>query len=248
MTQRLTGIFVTGTDTGVGKTIVSAGLICLAARAGLRLVPFKPVETGVGRDGPSDARALIAATRRFDLDLSAVCPVTFPEPVAPAAAAHHHRRPVAIPTLLAAAARLRSQGDALLVESAGGLLSPYTPRTTAADLATRMGLPLLLVARNGLGTINHTALCLAELRRRKLPVAAVLLVATATPPPHDERNAPLIAALTGVRPDVVPFLTDPTPEAVADVLAGAPSVRRLLRTLREPALRARSGRRASSGR
>jgi dethiobiotin synthetase len=261
MTRLGPGLFVTGTDTGVGKTVVSTGLLRLALRAGVRLVPFKPVETGVGPAGPSDARALLAASQHQDLALADVCPVTFPEPVAPAAAAHHHARPISIPRLLSAAGRLRRRGDALLVESAGGLLSPYTARATAADLAARMALPILLIARNGLGTINHTALCLAELRRRRLPVAAVLLVATTPAPPHDERNAELISATTGVRPYLLPFLADPTPDAVADVLGSIRAVTRLVRTLRPsaarasrhrvprlPPVRGRSAPRASSGR
>jgi dethiobiotin synthetase len=238
------GVFVTGTDTGVGKTVVCTGLLRLAARARLPLVPFKPVETGVTGHHPADASALLAAAALTNLPLSSVCPITFRQPVAPAAA--RRGPPLTATTLLAHARGARAHGEGLLVESAGGLLAPYAPRLTAADLAALLGLPLLLVARDALGTINHTALCLAEIRRRQLPLLGVLLVATAPPDrrTRDQRNAALIAAGTGVRPYGVPYLARPDdPDAVADALAALPPVRRLL-----AALRARRAPRASSER
>jgi dethiobiotin synthetase len=215
------GLFVTGTDTGVGKTVVASGLLRLLVRQGRSPVPFKPVETGCGRAPPADATRLLEASLRSDLTISDVCPITFPEPVAPAAAALTHRRPIRPAALVAAGRRLARQGAPLIVESAGGLLSPYGPRFTAADLAARIGLPLLLVARNALGTINHTALALAEIRRRRLPLAGYLLVTTAPGSgTARERNAELLTRLTGTPPlAVLPHLRQPTPDRVADQLA-----------------------------
>ncbi len=211
------GLFVTGTDTGVGKTVVSSGLLRLLARRGDRPVPFKPVETGCRRGVPADATLLLEASLRTDLAISDVCPITFPEPVAPAAAALAHRRPIRPAALLAAARRLSRRGGPLIVESAGGLLSPYGPRFTAADLAARLGLPLLLVARHALGTINHTALALAEIRRRGLPLAGYILVTTVPGAgTARERNAELLTRLTGIAPlAVLPHLRRPTPDRVA---------------------------------
>jgi dethiobiotin synthetase len=215
------GLFVTGTDTGVGKTIVSAGLLHLLARSGRRPVPFKPVETGCRRGVPADAHALRDAAARNDIGIRVVCPLTFSAPVAPAAASAGSSRPIRRRDLLAAFRRLRALGDCILVEGAGGLLSPYAPRLTAADLAQLFRLPLLLVARNALGTINHTALAIAEIRRRSLPFAGYLLVTTHREPNLTrQRNAQLIEAMTGHAPlAVLPHFERPTPERIAHELA-----------------------------
>jgi dethiobiotin synthetase len=221
------GLFVTGTDTGVGKTVVSAGLLRLLTRAGRRPVPFKPVETGCRRGVPADARALRDAAARTDIDIRLVCPITFLAPVAPAAASPR-ARPIRRSDLLAAFRRLRPLGDCFVVEGAGGLLSPYAARLTAADLARMFRLPLLLVARNALGTINHTALAIAEIERQALPFAGYVLVTTRRAPNlARQHNAELIERMTGHAPlAVLPHLERPTPDRVARELA-----RRLRRPL-----------------
>jgi dethiobiotin synthetase len=216
MNRRLPGVLVTGTDTGVGKTVVSTGLLRLAARAGRQLVPFKPVETGCPPDRPADALALRAAAGRPELALDLVCPHRYRDPVAPAAAP---RRPLTLAALAADALRAAALGDALLLEGAGGLLTPYARRLTIADLAAHLRLPVILVARNALGTINHTALCAAELRRRHLDLLAIVLVDGDQPPRPEQRNAELIAAITGVRPVRLRRLRHPTPDAAANALA-----------------------------
>jgi dethiobiotin synthetase len=219
MTRPLPGLLVTGTDTGVGKTVVSAGLLRLAARTGLRLVPFKPAETGCLRDRPADAIALRSAAGRSDLPIDLVCPHRFRPPVAPAAATSALGAPaLTLAGLTAAARRAARAGDALLVEGAGGLLTPYARRLTIADLAARLRLPVILIARNALGTINHTALAAAELRRRDLPLLGIVLVDTADRPRPGERNAALIAAVTGVRPVTIRRFRRPAPDTVADAL------------------------------
>jgi dethiobiotin synthetase len=214
------GLLVTGTDTGVGKTAVASGILRWLARDGGRPVPCKPVETGCRRGFPADAAQLLNASLRTDIPLSDVCPITFSDPVAPAAAALAKHRPIRPAALAASARKLSRLGDCLIVETAGGLLSPYAPRFTAADLAGLLQLPVLLVARNALGTINHTALALAEIRRRRLPLRGYLLVTTAaTPGLSRQRNAELLTRLTGIAPlAVLPYVRRPTPEAMADQL------------------------------
>jgi dethiobiotin synthetase len=230
----LSGLFVAGTDTGVGKTVVSCGLLRLASRLGLELRPYKPAESGCVRGRPADAHALRLAAQLPHLPIAAVCPFPLRPPVAPAAATPPGR-PLQLRALIEGARRLSlSDGAArpILVEAAGGLLSPYARSFTAADLASALALPTLLVARNGLGTINHTALAVAELRRRRIPLLGIVLVTTA-PPGRDlrrQQNAALIAALTGVTPALVlPFLAKPEPDVVADLLARSGSGRRLFR-------------------
>jgi dethiobiotin synthetase len=221
--SRLSGLFVTGTDTGVGKTLVSCGLLRLAARLAIPLLPHKPAESGCVRGRPADALALRAASLKPHLSLDRVCPYALGPPVAPAAAT----RPGQILELSDLVRRARDlatsdQGgpaQPLLVECAGGLLSPYAPDFTSADLARALGLPVLLVARNGLGTINHTALAVAELRRRRLPLLGIVLVTTAPVRGLSrQRNVELIEAQTGLRPAlVVPHFRAPTADTTADL-------------------------------
>jgi dethiobiotin synthetase len=128
--------------------------------------------------------------------------------------------------LISRARALAASGDFLLVEGAGGLLVPYAPRVTAADLAAQLGLPVLVVARTALGTINHTALTLSELARRGIPLAGVVLVqTTSTSEPHERFNPELIEEVTAIRPlGTLPYLDGPAPgdpDRLADALARA---------------------------
>jgi dethiobiotin synthetase len=215
----LRGVVVVGTDTGAGKTTFSVALLRLARRNGLEPVPHKPVETGWD-ERASDAAALLRAAERPELDLADVCPIRLPLPVAPVLAAAAVGRTLDAMTLAATARLLATRGNYLLVETAGGLLSPYGPRFTTADLAAELDLPIALIARNGLGTINHTCLAIAELQRRKLPPAILVLVDTApTVTPDRPHNGRLIAEQTGVVPLVtLPFVAGLDPDQLADAL------------------------------
>jgi 8-amino-7-oxononanoate synthase len=216
------GIVLLGTDTSVGKTTVAAALLHLLAARGRRPVPFKPVETAAA-PSPADATTLLAASGRDDLPIEVVCPFAFPLPLAPAAAAAAAGVTLSIQTLLGAAATARTYGTPLVVESAGGLLTPYGHQLTSCDLALALGFPVLLIARNALGTINHTALAVGEIRRRCLPLLGIILVHTdASEAPDQPSNAPLIAELIGEMPlGVLPHLYSPTPSCLADALAHA---------------------------
>ena len=224
MTVRRRGLFVTGTDTGVGKTTLSVALLRYAGRVGLRPIPFKPAETGCAPD-PSDAHLLWAAAQP-PVGKADVCLYAFPLPAAPAQAAAAAGAAIDIDRIEEHARQLAARGDFLLVEGAGGLLVPYADGVTAADLAQRLGLPLLVVARTALGTINHTALTLHEAARRGLPVAATILNRTsASTDPHEPGNADWIATLTGRRPlgpfPWVPLGSAQGPDQLADALVSS---------------------------
>lgn len=191
-------VFVTGTDTGVGKTQTSAALLSLLADAGLSPAPFKPYESGCADlRKPSDALALRDAARSTDpLDL--ITPHRFKLPVAPGVAA---RRLGRVPSFAKTLAAYRAfDGRALVAEGAGGLFVPLDPERDVIDLIQALKLPVLLVARLALGTLNHTALSLEALQRRRIPVLAVLLSDGSNAKDPSKRDNPrLIAERHGVR-------------------------------------------------
>jgi len=210
-------LFVTGTDTGVGKTLVGRVLGASARAAGLRVAPFKPFESGCGHDPsgaslPADALALRTACGLDDRSLTINdCNVySFSDPIAPGAAARRAGVTVDEARVLRTYAALRARFDLLIIEGAGGLLVPLSDRLLVGDLAARLGAPLLIVARDALGTINHTLLTVSEARRRGLPVAGVVLSRT-TPlaGPDTEHNARDIARFGDVPVfGTLPFVPD----------------------------------------
>lgn len=188
---RARGIFVTGTDTGVGKTLIACGLAAWARHRGLDVGVMKPVATGGRwlRDGShrrrvsDDAIQLAQASASHDA-WSLINPICFQEPLAPSTAAQRAHTPLHLETVYRAFRILRARHDLLIVEGVGGLLVPLTQRLTVADVAQRLGLPLVLVARPGLGTLNHTFLSLHVIRELRLSFAGVV-INHARPTPRD---------------------------------------------------------------
>lgn len=168
--------FVTGTDTGVGKTEVSTALLRGLVRAGEEPFAFKPYESGVSaRRGPTDAKALREAGGSWQ-PLDSVCLHTFEAPLAPAIAARQEGRTVSWQRVRSGFFLLGSGSG--VVEGAGGLHVPVDEKRDVIDVIDALELPVVLVARAGLGTINHTTLSLRSLAARHLRVAAVVLVQT----------------------------------------------------------------------
>lgn len=164
--------FVTGTDTGVGKTQVAVALLSVMAERGWQPFAWKPCETG----GGGDAAALWRAAGMWQRQES-VCSYRFAAPLAPGVAARLEGRRVDMRKLLR---EYQAFGPgAGVVEGAGGLLVPLTERVEVVDFVARLGLPVVLVARAGLGTLNHTSLSLEALHHRHVKVAAVILNQTA---------------------------------------------------------------------
>jgi dethiobiotin synthetase len=168
------GLFITGTDTGVGKTRVGCELAKGLRARGIDVGVMKPIETGVGTDGPLDALALRAAAGARD-SLVEICPEPFELPAAPLVAARQCGREVDLQRIDRAYRSLSAKRDCMLVEGAGGLLVPVTREASMADLARQFGLPLLIVARGALGTLNHTLLTLEVAVARGLSVRGVVI-------------------------------------------------------------------------
>ncbi len=173
------GVFIAGTDTGVGKTAVGAALAHLIAARGVTVRARKPVETGCHRGDngklyPADAARLQAAAGANE-SLSTICPYLFEATVSAERAARLAGEPLSLGDLVAACRSGVGAGDFLLVEGAGGLLSPLAERATSADLAKALGLPVLLVVPDRLGCLNHALLCTEALAARGQRCAAIVL-------------------------------------------------------------------------
>lgn len=179
-TKRFRGLFITGTDTGVGKTYVVAIIARALRRAGRRVGVYKPAASGCRVDGADlisdDALALWEAAGRPG-SLDEVCPQRFLAPLAPHLAARAEGRRIDREQLRRGLDAWTARSDIVLVEGAGGLMSPLGESDYVADLAGDFGFPLVVVARNALGTINHTLLTLhaAAAFRGGLPVAGIVL-------------------------------------------------------------------------
>jgi dethiobiotin synthetase len=170
----MTTVFVTGTDTGVGKTLVSAALLHNLARHHARVVGMKPVAAGLiehqGQMVSEDVLALRAASTLTvppELDN----PVALPEPLSPHLAARHAGRIVTVADLLEPALTLQQQADALVVEGAGGWRVPINDDETLADLARALKAPVLLVVGLRLGCLNHAMLTAEAIRADGLTLA-----------------------------------------------------------------------------
>ena len=171
---------VTGTDTGIGKTVVSCALAARARQLGLRVQAMKPIESGVverpvsDHGLASDADRLRAACGST-LPLSVVRPYALEEPLAPMIAAARAHVRIDIAVLDAALAQVEQDADVVLVEGAGGLLVPIDLRVSYLDLFARWQLPLLLVAGNKLGVLNHVLLTVRAAETAGVPVRAIVL-------------------------------------------------------------------------
>ena len=223
------GLFITATDTCVGKTVI-AGAIArhLHRRNGLRVAVCKPVATGCvrRREGlvSEDAEFLAhCADAPHPLDL--ICPQRYVEPLAPAVAADRAGTPIDWPTVDNAIRLMSRDSDVLVVEGVGGVLVPLDDKHTVLDLAASLRLPAIVVARPSLGTINHTLLTLQTLRSRKVKIAGVVInrYPPDTPGAAEETN-PRVIERWGKAPilAIVPEATlpddpgaDPIPPAVA---------------------------------
>jgi len=172
------GLVVSGTDTGIGKTEVACALLRCFREAGLRVIGLKPVETGCRSQGgdliPADGLRLRAAAG-VDEPLERIVPYRFAAPLAPAEAARQAGATIGIDRIFQTFDALAGRYDLILVESAGGLLVPINDNFLFADLLPSFVLPVLLVAPNRLGAINHTLLSLEALRSRKVPALGVVL-------------------------------------------------------------------------
>jgi dethiobiotin synthetase len=161
--------FITGTDTGIGKTVLTGLLLAHLREGGSRALALKPFCSG-SRTDPE----LLSALQESELDLDAVNPFFFKPPLAPLVAARQAGRRISVGAVLAHIRKIARTCDHLLIEGAGGLMVPLAENCTTLDLITRLRSRTIVVARNRLGTINHTLLTANALRRNRIKLAVVL--------------------------------------------------------------------------
>jgi dethiobiotin synthetase len=197
MTYFPRGIFVTGTDTGVGKTVVSAALAWSLKQSGKKVAVMKPVQTGTIADGLMDID-YIQRVAQTSHSLEEVCPYRFPEPLAPMVAANMAGEKIDIERIKSLFHKLSSSHDITIVEGAGGLLVPVTEDYLMSDLAFDLGLPLVIVTRPSLGTLNHTLLTVESAKGRGLRVLGIVINQfPSNPGPAERTNPGLLLKVTG---------------------------------------------------
>lgn len=216
-------IFLSGTGTGVGKTVAGCVIAAHWAAQGLNPRVMKPAESACALEGgrlvPRDALALKTAAGD-PRPLDEICPYRYEVPLTPAHAAEREGEPPDLERIVAQVEALKEEGKPLLVEGAGGLLAPLAESALMIDLALTANLPLVLVAQLELGTINHTLLSVREARRQGLAILGVILSdTTGEATPAAERNPAAVAELCGAEAPllgVIPYL-----EGVGGVIARA---------------------------
>lgn len=234
-TPPIPGLFITGTSTGVGKTIITGAIARWLRADGRRVAVSKPMATGCvrRREGlvSEDAEYLAhCADTRHPLDL--VCPVRYLEPLAPAVAAERAGTPVDYEAIARSLRIMTADADVLLVEGVGGILVPLDAKHTVLDLAAALKYPAVIVADAVLGTINHTLLTLRALREAQVPIAGVVInrYPPGTPGLAEETNPRAIekfgrVAILAIVPadtiDLSPETGAPTPPAIASAIAQA---------------------------
>jgi dethiobiotin synthetase len=187
------GLFVTGTDTGVGKTYVACAILRALRRYGMAAGVMKPVTTG----DRNDARNLIAASGTTE-PLNRVNPIFLKIPLAPMVSARFTGWPLDISPVWKIFSEFKKKYKFNVMEGVGGVLVPVNEKTSVLDMIKKSGLPALIVARPALGTINHTLLTVRELRRAKIQIAGIVLSDIKKTTLAEKTNPSVIHELTGL--------------------------------------------------
>ena len=171
------GLFITGTDTGVGKTLVAGGIASVLRQQGLKVGVFKPIASGCRDEGVliSDDTEFLAICADADYSLSVISPVTYKTPAAPVTCVQIEGRAIDYEAIVTAYKYLCDNTDVVIVEGIGGAMVPIDAEHTVLDLAVEFNLPTVIIARPNLGTINHSLLTIAAVRNAGLPVAGLVI-------------------------------------------------------------------------
>ena len=206
--------FVTGTDTDAGKTTVSCAILRAAVQRQIQVCGYKAAESGCpkGQMGPDTIKLAKAAKTE------PLCSYSFSAPVAPAHAAALENQEISLRTITSRVTELSLEYELLLVEGAGGFLVPLSKNETVADLAQRLEIPLIVIAANRLGAINHSLLTIEAIAKRDLQIAAFVLCDTQAQPTSNVdsnfNNAQQIQDYGGVVVHSFPYCSTPQQELI----------------------------------
>jgi dethiobiotin synthetase len=196
-------LFITGTDTGVGKTVLTALLTRFLRERGINAAALKPICSG----GRGDARALRAAMNDA-LTLDEINPWHFRAPIAPLLAARKENKRVKFSQILAHARAMQKRFDVVLVEGVGGLLSPLGKNLDSRDLILALHAVPIIVTQNKIGAVNQILLTLEALPEKFKPEAKIILMSPPKPDAATDSNAGLLAELTNVKIFLLPWLDE----------------------------------------
>jgi dethiobiotin synthetase len=214
------GVFITGTDTGVGKTIAACALIHALKSRGVAVMPMKPVAAGAvvhsGGWANDDTLALLRAADRDTARIPDVTPMLLREPMAPHIAAGRERRTITLEPIVAAFRRLQADGAFMVVEGVGGFRVPLGESLDTVDMARALALPVVLVVGIRLGCLNHALLTAAAIRAAALPLAGWIANSIDPDMPvADENVEALRARLDAPFLGRLPFAANPEPATLA---------------------------------
>ncbi len=223
MAQR--GLFITGTDTGAGKTFVTAAIAATLAAAGESVVARKPLLTGMAEEAtatsPRDNELLATVTGG---NPNEIAPLRFDPAVSPHLAAEQAGVELDVDGIAEATLAAADPEQALIVEGVGGLLVPISRTASVADLAVALALPVVIAARPGLGTINHCLLTVEALRQRRLEVRGIVMGPWPEAPSAIEQdNLKTVAELAGVPVVTIPHVALLTRDSFEAAGAGIPA-------------------------
>lgn len=213
------GLFITGTDTGIGKTCIGAGIAGALHKQGIDVGVFKPMLSGEKREHPFSDPAIL---KRFSGDrntLEQITPYQFKEPLAPYVAAKRENRLISLASIVNAWNSIRDTHEFFIVEGAGGIAVPFGENYLAADVAKAIGFPLLIVASIHLGTVNHTSLTVQFAKHMGLEIAGIVLngLDEAKHGAAEQTNPGIIEELTGIPVlGILPWLDSNSPKHVIE--------------------------------
>jgi len=189
----MSGIFITATDTEVGKTLISAGLVNFFRNQGIKTGYMKPISCGHDNDA-----VFVKKLLNLKDPLSLINPISLPYPLSPLAAARKAKRKIDLKKIKKAFTILKKKYDLVVVEGVGGALVPMTEKIMVADFIKQLDIPAIIIARAGLGTINHTLLTVEALRKRKIKIQGIIMNGYRGSELSEDDNADIIYKITGI--------------------------------------------------
>jgi dethiobiotin synthetase len=213
------GFFITGTDTGIGKTTIALGLMAALQQKGLRVAAMKPVSAGCEQTDHGlrhDDAVRLSQQASIDIPYDTINPYAFAEPIAPHIAAHNQGIRMDIDTVVQAYQQIAEKADVVIVEGAGGWLVPFNEQYTMADLAVALGLPIITVVGMRLGCLNQALLTKESIQAHGLTASAWVANTISEPMPYQEENLQsLTQRLSQPCLGTIPFVASINAETIA---------------------------------